>query len=153
MPAESPHWALLLMVGQGINLPMVPSVLCKIERMPWGQPLLQLQHPQRAVLEGLVAGCRMLPNSTTAGISRVMWELAGQGQPLWLHFQTQTLSKSPQPLLPFWGGHTWLSRPGPIPITMHHWFAPWQPPQPASPYGLFGLKLLCLFSFPVNFQV
>jgi len=36
---------------------------------------------------------------------------------------------------------------------MHHRFPCQQLLQPVSPYGLFGLKLLCLFSSPVNFQV
>lgn len=62
-------------------------------------------------------------------------------------------SPAPFPhLTSYWGqvhGHV----PDPLPTTMHHRFPCQQLLQPVSPYGLFGLKLLCLFSSPVNFQV
>lgn len=140
------------MVGQGINVPTVLSVLWKIERMLWGRPLLLFQHPQRAVLEGLVAGCCMIPNSTTARISRVMWELAGQGQPLWLHFQTKHSAKAHSPLSHS-GGHTcgWAS-PAPSPPQHTTGFHPSSRRSPQDPTACLVWSCCVCFLFPLTFK-
>lgn len=64
-----------------------------------------------------------------------------------------SLSSPISTLHPILGGQVRGHVPDPLPTTMHHRFSCQQLLQPMSPYGLFGFKLLCLFSSPVNFQV
>lgn len=107
---------------------------------------------QRAMLEGLVAGCCMIPNSTTAGISRVMWELAGQGQPLWLHFQTKHSAKAHSPLSHS-GGHTcgWASL-APSPPQHTTGFHPGSRRSPQAPTACLVWSCCVCFLFPLTFK-